>query len=281
MRLSEDQLLRYREDGYLFLPQALSAAEIRYLQQRTVTACAEDTPRRVLEKDGVTVRSVYGSHQVDTSFAALVRDARLLPPAEQLLDSAVYVHQFKINSKLAFNGDVWAWHQDYIFWQKEDGIPAPQMVTAAIYLDEVNEFNGPLVLIPGSHRRGVIDVAPLQAQPAHYEHSPDWISNLTADIKYSVPREVVAELAAGRALVAPKGPPGSVLFFHPNIVHGSASNISPFDRIVVLVTYNAVNNTPRHHGAARPDFLCSQNFRAVTALPESTDWTAPSAAEMV
>ena len=26
------------------------------------------------------------------------------------------MHQFKINGKMAFDGDVWQWHQDYGTW---------------------------------------------------------------------------------------------------------------------------------------------------------------------
>jgi ectoine hydroxylase len=38
----------------------------------------------------------------------------------------VYIYQFKINVKAAFGGDVWQWHQDYIFWRNEDGMPGTE-----------------------------------------------------------------------------------------------------------------------------------------------------------
>jgi ectoine hydroxylase len=75
-----------------------------------------------------------------------------------MLKSDANVHQFKINSKAAYRGDVWEWHQDYIFWQREDGMPTARVVNAVVFLDDVNEFNGPLLLIPTSHHLGVIDV---------------------------------------------------------------------------------------------------------------------------
>lgn len=272
MHLSSEQIERYRQDGYLFLPAALSDTEIERFRQALPPLFAQDTPRRVLETDGVTVRSFYGAHADDARCAALVRDPRLLHPAQQLIGDEVYVYQFKINSKLAFGGEHWAWHQDFIYWEREDGVPAPAMATVAVFLDDVNEFNGPLVLVPGSHAEGVIDVAARGAKPAGYADSPDWVASLTADIKYSVPRDAVAALVDRRGLVAPKGPRGSLLFFHPNLVHASSANISPFDRIVALATYNSVRNLPRH-GELRPDFLCARDFAPLVA-PAARDRAA-------
>lgn len=265
MHLSSEQIERYEQDGYLFLQAAFSEAEIERFEAALPPLFLQDTPRRILETDGVTVRSLYGAHADDARCAALVRDGRMLHPARQLVGDDVYVYQFKINSKLAFGGEHWAWHQDFIYWQREDGVPAPRMATVAVFLDDVNEFNGPLVLVPGSHAEGVIDVDARSAKPAAYGDSPDWVASLTADIKYSVPRDTVAALASRRGLVAPKGPRGSLLFFHPNLVHASAANISPFNRIVALVTYNSVHNLPVH-GDWRPDFLCSRDFAPLEPL---------------
>ena len=63
------------------------------------------------------------------------------------------MHQFKINGKAAFDGDVWQWHQDYGTWMNDDLMPNARAMNVAIFLDEVNEFNGPLMFIPGSHKQ--------------------------------------------------------------------------------------------------------------------------------
>ena len=67
------------------------------------------------------------------------------------------MHQFKINGKQAFDGDVWQWHQDYGTWLTTTRCPSERAMNVAIFLDEVNEFNGPLMFIPGSHKQGVLD----------------------------------------------------------------------------------------------------------------------------
>ena len=67
------------------------------------------------------------------------------------------MHQFKINGKMAFDGDVWQWHQDYGTWLNDDLMPTERAMNVAIFLDDVNEYNGPLMFIPGSHKKGVVD----------------------------------------------------------------------------------------------------------------------------
>ena len=93
------------------------------------------------------MRSVYGSHETNALFRRLCHDSRLVEPAMQLLDGPVYLHQLKVNAKLGMVGDVWEWHQDFIFWLREDGMPRPLALTAAVFMDDVNEFNGPLLFI--------------------------------------------------------------------------------------------------------------------------------------
>jgi ectoine hydroxylase len=259
----------YNENGFALVPELFSAAEINSLKGRLPAIFAGDGPWKVVEKDGASVRSVYGPHFTDALFNRLTRDKRILEPAERIIDDYVYIHQVKINFKAGFTGDAWEWHQDYIFWLKEDGILKSDLITAAVYLDEVTEFNGPMFFIPGSHKESMLDVEGDEAIPPEYEGRPRWISNLIADLKYSIPKETVARLIRSRGIVAPKGMPGSVLFFHPNVVHASPSNISPFDRIMALITYNSVNNRPVGAATRRPDFLCGREFSAVRPEPSA------------
>ena len=92
----------------------------------------------------------------------------MVEPVQQLLGEPLYMHQFKINGKMAFEGDVWQWHQDYGTWLNDDLMPTERAMNVAIFLDDVNEFNGPLMFIPGSHKKGVIDA---QARPQHHQLS--------------------------------------------------------------------------------------------------------------
>jgi ectoine hydroxylase len=273
MQLTKEQLGFYGENGFLLLPECFSTVEIRRMSTELPTLLGEDSQCRVVEKEGGAVRSIYGSNTKNEVFRRLSCHPRIVEPARQILNSDVYVYQFKINIKSAFSGDLWDWHQDFIYWHKEDGVPSDRMISVAVFIDDVNEFNGPMFLIPGSHRQGTLEVTAWKAINAGadsvYKDSPSWISNLTADIKYSVGTEVVSHLVSRFGIVAAKGVSGSVLFFHSNLVHASPNNISPFNRVIAVATYNSISNIPVPAGYRRPDFLCSRDYGPLITVSDS------------
>jgi ectoine hydroxylase len=270
MKLTLEQLDSYQRDGYLFLPELFSAEDVEVMRRQLPELFAESSERRVIEKGTGAVRSVYGSYSTNEVFRRLTRHPRLVEPAMQILGSLVYVYQFKINAKIAFLGDVWEWHQDYIFWKREDGVPTPELVTMSVFLDEVTEFMVPCSWSPTHIARASLEPPRTGGVPDGYEGSPDWIANLTADLKYSIDKASLARLVDRSGIVAPKGPAGSALFFHPNVVHGSVPNLSPYDRKIVLVTYNRVDNLPSFQENPRPEFLVSRDVAPIMPLAEGS-----------
>lgn len=259
MILTDKQLSFYENEGYLFLPDYFSGDEMSILTSEVLKLRATEKIGKVLEKDGTLVRALHGSNERSILLNNLTRLPRLLDAAVQILKTKVYVYQFKINTKAPFFGDAWPWHQDFIFWHEEDGMPCPQAVNVLIFIDEVTQFNGPLFLIPGSHKEGSILNKP---------KGQGWEASFSAALKYTVPQENVTDLAKERGLFCPTGSSGSVLFFHPNCVHASANNISPFSRNVIIVTYNSTQNIPLNKENPRPGFLVNQNNQALEPLPE-------------
>lgn len=266
MYISKDDLTAFARDGYLLKPAYFSEAEVETMKGELNAVFHEDAPHRILENNGF-VRSVYGVHVSNEIFRRLVRHPKLLGPAMEILQSQVYVYQFKINAKAAMGGDIWEWHQDFIFWNKEDGLREPRIVNMSIFLDDVTEFNGPLMFIPGSHQSGMVDMS-AGTPSAGNKDVPAWTSNLTADLKYSSAREVIAELTSRGGIVAPKGPAGSLLLFDANIFHGSSSNMSPLNRAMIIVSYNSVNNLPEEMENPRPEFLVSRDYSPLAPLAE-------------
>ncbi|MEJ3748499.1 phytanoyl-CoA dioxygenase family protein [Actinomycetes bacterium KLBMP 9797] len=261
--LSTGLLADYHRNGFLLLSDHLPPRTLAELAEAAPRVLAQDGPQRVLERDGVTVRSVYGPHRTDPAVAAVSRSTELAGAARQVLGDDVYVHQSKINLKAAFAGDQWEWHQDYINWRDRDGIPRPDLVNVAVFLDDVTEFNGPLTFIPGSHRHGLLDGTDTDGMPDGYQDAPGWMATLTATEKFQVDRDVLRRLAAEGGLVSPKGPAGSVLMFHPNLLHASAPNLSPVDRSVLLLVYNGVHNAPRPVATPRPSFLADRDVAPI------------------
>lgn len=265
MTLSDVHIEAFARSGYLLLPELFSRQEIELLKSELPALFAAAASSRIMEADGHVVRSVYGSHRTSELCQQLTRHPRLLLPARQLLRSDVYVHQFKINAKAALGGDRWEWHQDYIFWRNEDGMPANRVVNVAVYLDDVTEFNGPILLLEGSHHEGVIEPRAVAVS--------GWESHLSASLTYALDAETVKRLVGRWSMRAAKGPAGTVLMFDPNLVHGSSPNMSPFDRAIAMVTFNSTENVLPLQTNPRPEFLASRDFRPLTPVTDDV-WTS-------
>jgi ectoine hydroxylase len=270
MRLTADQIEHYHQNGFLVMRNHFSPTEIEILLDELPHIFAEETPRKILEKSGA-VRTVFASHTDNEVYGCLSRLPRLVEPARQLLRSEVYIHQFKINAKVALEGEQWEWHQDFLYWHKEDGMPGARVLTAAIFLQDVNEFNGPMLVTPGSHTEGMIEVVAQEIHPSEdYETAvPTWMPTLTADLKYKINKEILARVTERHCIYAVKGGAGFVLFFDGNLFHASANNLSPRDRLSVFITYNSVENALCEVNHPRPEFIASRDFRPLTPLTEN------------
>lgn len=270
MYLSEEQQNTYEENGFLVLDNLFEQEQIKAITDQLSTIDWENKPGTVLEDNQKAVRAIHKDPTNIGLLEKISKHALIVEPAMQVLGSPVYIHQLKVNFKAAFSGDIWPWHQDYIYWQQEDGMPTPQAINVAIFLEEVHEFNGPLCLIPGSQKEGVISsLSPTEQDSTNPEY-PEWISSFQSNLKYTAPEETVAKLVEEFGMVAPKGKPGTVLFFHPNCVHGSANNISPSSRKIAIITYNSIDNIPVAVENPRPNFLVGRDYTAIKPLPDPT-----------
>ncbi|WP_052398223.1 phytanoyl-CoA dioxygenase family protein [Streptomyces sp. NRRL F-5123] len=247
MQLSQEQLHEYRERGVLTLDALLTPDEVEVLREAYLRDSSVQGDHRVAERGREEARAVYASHLRCPEFGALVRSPRILGPVRQILGRNVYIYQFKINSKPPFLGGGWAWHRDFTAWRLADNLPKPLLVNVGVLLDEVTEFNGPVVFAPGSHHQGAIQGGPPAREAASQQHlDPDDIA-LTA--------EELTGLVDRYGMESVKGTPGTVMLFHPEIVHGSAANISPFPRKLLIMTYNDCSNAPRPLGLPRPEYI--------------------------
>ena len=252
MKLSSEQLQQFDREGYLFFPGLFTPQEIKVLTDEVPSLYAQRRPENVREKAGDVVRTNFAAHMYSKPFAKLARHPRMVEPIRQLFGEDVYMHQFKINGKAAFDGDVWQWHQDYGTWRADDQMPEARAMNIAIFLDEVNEFNGPLMFIPGSHKLGVLD-ADHDTSTTSY---PLWVIN----------QETIRLLVDRGGIVAPTGKAGGMLMFHGNLVHGSAGNITPYPRKIVYLTLNAVSNYIRT--PTRPEYIAHRDFTPIVPVAD-------------
>src|SRR5271167_4096928 len=156
--LSENQVRHFHEEGYLFLPETFSPDEVAILRDEGELIYRQDRPEVWREKSGAP-RTAFAAHLYNEAFSLLGRHPRMIHPVEQLFGEQVYMHQYKINAKASFTGDVWQWHQDYGTWARDDGMPEPRAMNIAVFLDEVMPINGPLMLVPKSQHAGDLQAA--------------------------------------------------------------------------------------------------------------------------
>ncbi|WP_148253455.1 ectoine hydroxylase [Aidingimonas lacisalsi] len=252
--LDEVALSRYERDGYLWFEGFFSKDIIEPFFEE-LKAMAEDeelmrSDQVITDPNSGAIRSVFGMHHLSERFDKLTRDPRILGMVRQLLGSEVYIHQSRINDKYGFEGSGFDWHSDFETWHSEDGMPRMRAISASLMLTDNNEFNGPLMLIPGSHREFI----PCVGETPEY----NWKASLKAQ-KIGVPDQgSLARLAEHGGIEAPKGPAGSLLLFECNVLHASNENMSPWPRSNLFFVYNSVDNTLNEPYAApmrRPEYL--------------------------
>ncbi|MEU6681006.1 phytanoyl-CoA dioxygenase family protein [Streptomyces sp. NPDC046853] len=254
--LTESQISQYRSEGFLLLDDVFDADDIAALRREVSDLYATEHPGRIFEEDGTTVRGIHGCHTTGALFSRLVRLPQLLCAAEALLESKVHVFQCKVNAKQALRGEVWQWHQDYSVWGNKDGMPEPRAVNVAVLLDDATEHNGPLLVVPGSHRNG--EIAPWHPESAG---TSQWEADLSSKLKFALDAEQMAKVTADSEIRSIVGRAGSLLFFDPCIAHGSGANMSPTSRTMAFVSYNSVDNELRDVPHPRPEFVASRDYR--------------------
>jgi ectoine hydroxylase len=263
VKLTTQQLDQFGREGYLFFPGMFRPEEARVLLDEVPRLYAQQRPENVREKGSDAVRTNFAAHLYSYPFARLARHPRMVEPVVQILGEGVYMHQFKINGKMAFDGDVWQWHQDYGTWKNDDLMPEARAMNVAIFLDEVNEFNGPLMFIPGSHKLGVLDAGHDLTTTSY----PLWTIDHETIAKLVARARIDAQGGGGReGIVAPKGPAGSMILFHSCLVHASTSNLSPWNRVAVYLSLCAVSNHIRRF--KRPEYIAHRDFTPLECLPD-------------
>ncbi|MAH52336.1 MAG: proline hydroxylase [Candidatus Pelagibacter sp.] len=257
MNLTLEQRNRFEKEGYLFFPSLFSQEEVQYLAATVPELYKRREEYNYREKESDVVRTNFAAHLYSKPFAKLARHPRMIKPVESLLQENLYMHQFKINGKMAFEGDVWQWHQDYGTWFNDDLMPSARAMNVAVFLDEVTEFNGPLLFIPGSHKKGVIKA----------KHDLTTTSYPLWTIDNDLIKQLIDRAGGIKSgIVSPKGPAGSMIIFHSCLVHASSNNLSPFNRISVYLSLCAVTNHIRRF--KRKEYIAHRDFTPIKCLPD-------------
>ena len=267
--LSETELAQYERDGFLVFNSFLDQNTVRQFRE-DLRAYEDD--ESILRSEGTItepgkqeIRSIFGIHELSDRFDRLTRDPKILAMVRQLLGSDAYIHQSRINFKPGFHGKGFDWHSDFETWHAEDGMPRMRAVSFSIALTDNTPFNGPLMLIPGSHKSFVPCVG----------RTPE--DNYQSSLKkqeLGVPNNRdLAAMADEYGIKAPTGPAGSLIIFECNTLHASNANMSPWPRSNLFFVYNSVENqlqAPFCGNKPRPDFLGNRS-NTEALVPVSDD----------
>jgi ectoine hydroxylase len=259
--LTPDELAAHDRDGFVVVPRLLAPDEVAALVDELDRLVADPAvradERTVLEEGSDAVRSLFEVHRLSAAVAALAADERVAGRARQVLGSDVHVHQSRLNRKPG-GGAGFAWHSDFETWHAEDGMPAPRAVSIAIALTENTPHNGPLVIVPGSHRTFVPCVG---ATPAAHHRT----SLRRQEIGVPDPASLAA-LVDRHGVAVLTGAPGSAVLFDANCLHGSDANTTARPRSNLFLVLNSVDNAlvqPFAAPAPRPEHLAARDVRAV------------------
>jgi ectoine hydroxylase len=260
--ITREQAEHFETQGYLVLDDIFTAEEVAALQAGTGKLLADpsalDPETIITEPGGDEVRSIFKVHDQSDALARLAADKRLAEVARFLLGDDVYVHQSRLNYKPGFQGKEFYWHSDFETWHVEDGMPRMRALSMSVLLAANTPNNGPLMLIPGSHKQYLTCVG--ETPDDHY------LSSLKKQ-EYGVPDEdSLAEMAHEHGIVAPVGEAGTVIIFDCNMMHGSNGNITPFPRTNAFFVYNAMSNQlvePFGAKKPRPPFIANRDAVAI------------------
>ncbi|ARP94752.1 ectoine hydroxylase [Bordetella genomosp. 13] len=265
--LTPEQLDSYESDGFLLLENLFSEQEVAGLiaevERMTRDPAIARREESITEPGSDAVRSIFMVHALSPILERLAREPRLINVARQILGSEVYLHQTRANMKPGFKGKEFYWHSDFETWHVEDGMPSMRALSCSVLLSDNDATNGPLMLVPGSHRHFISCVG--ETPSNHYKQS-------LKKQEYGVPDPVSLQLLAeqGGGIRTMMAKAGSVVFFDCNTMHGSNSNISPWPRSNVFMVYNSMENTlnaPKYGLEPRPEHIATRKaFKALTPL---------------
>ena len=227
---SVDALRRkYAENGWFTVPAVLSDAEVRELHNAVDTCereaahltesasfrgvyfevqSASGRKREVAVAPGC-LRKITGPSKRHPAFASLRTHPRILELAESVCDVSRPVAVVdQANCKAAELGTGFPWHQDssFLFGDARRNLARFGGVNCVIALDASDAENGGFEVLGGTHMGGFVDLHGI------YDTAVD---NDAHTDRYDVSKRTLPPLL-----------PGDVIFFHPQLAHGSGANRS-------------------------------------------------------
>ena len=283
MILSQNQKKQFWTDGFLLVENAINDRQLENLK-KTFLDWVNDSrnyktdygetmdgrPRFDLQpghsSDVPGLRRIQSPEEISEVFADVMRNGRSVDMCAELIGQGIRFHHGKVNSKLPGTATKVNFHQDFPF----EPMTNDDMITCLLFIDDVTLENGPLEVVPGTHK------GPL------YSH---WHNGTFTG---SVSDEILAEHED--KIIRCTGKAGSVCLMHASLLHGSAPNLSNKSRTLYISTYyaeDAVELSPNHlpstlthelvRGEASGRVRCSTYDMRLPEVPKGTSFFAQQA----
>ncbi|MEL6765633.1 MAG: phytanoyl-CoA dioxygenase family protein [Pseudomonadota bacterium] len=230
MPLSPEQKAFYAENGYLMVENAVTPDELSRLQ--AITAGLIEESRNVTESDerfdleaGHSAASPRLSriklpHKQDPFFWDIIKNSGVTEVLNDLLGPNTTLLTAKLNTKAPGGGAAVEWHQDWAFYPHTND----SLLAFGVMLEDVTPENGPLMVIPGSHRGPLL---------SHHANGVFCGAVNPDDPEFEVEKAVTL---TGKA--------GSMTVHHARTLHGSAPNMSDRARMILFYECAAADAWP-------------------------------------
>jgi len=230
--LAQEQVDVFWADGYLYLEDALTPHQLAELvadfNSWVEESRSHDTPWGTTQDnrarfdieddhraDKPALRRVASPVEISNAYERVMRDNRALNAVTQLIGPNVEFNNSKINSKQPGSATHVKFHQDFLFQPHSN----EDLIAVLFFVDEVTPANGPLEVVPGTHRGPIFD---------HW-HDGVFTGAVSSD---------VSEAHKARAIPV-SGPAGAACLMHTRLLHGSAPNITDHPRTLFITEYRA------------------------------------------
>ena len=232
--LTQTDIDRYNRDGFIVVPGVLSDREVAGLRDATDELVSKS--RTVATHDDVydlepghsaekpKVRRIKTPDRWDARYAAMVRHAGLIACLQDLWGPNIRFDTAKLNMKAAGFGSPVEWHQDWAFYPHTND----DLAAVGVMIDDVDEKNGPLLVLPGTHRGPI------------YDHHAEGRFCGAMD-----PTKVDLDFASA---VPCTGKAGTITIHHARAVHASAPNTSDRSRRFFLMQFRSADAWPLVQG---------------------------------
>lgn len=253
--LSKEQTGFYQENGYLMIEDALSDEQLQLLQG--VTYNFIEASRQVAQSNDVydldeghsacepRLTRIKLPHTQHPAFWEVLRSKRITSMLGSLVGPDIRLHTSKLNTKAPGGGAAVEWHQDWAFYPHTND----DMLAVGILLGDVDIDNGPLLVIPGSHRGPVLS------------HMNNGVFSGAIN-----PDDPAFDVSKAVALT---GKAGSMSVHHVRTLHGSAPNLSDRARLLLLYECGAADawpiagSTSSFTGMSQTEFWQALNERTI------------------